>query len=794
MRLLGCVFIAVLSGSAMAFGGEDLLLGRPWWHEAISREAARRAGFSYADPNRTFETAPLSAADSVAWHADYLDSYLYSPIWWGKGVYQGNWKRFKASMVGHDTLVRLHFDDLVTTSQVEGAYQRYLDGALAGLMYAAEKNDPYLAQQILGCGLHAIQDFYSHSNWIDSVSRRGIIGRQEPQAAWRARHATPNADLPDMLLAQIRPPQRPPQLPNQRDPKLPVGKKADGETWFEMSVAERSKLTLYTGTYEHDESHGVHHHGKYSLSASIMNQPGVRQVLQVACLPISPMSNSGMCQTYRAHMRNSEPVQVNIGTLKPSNVVYLGPPGIALDTTWLAPIGVRERGLKDLDPNQAFYCAVHLAEQASYEYLMILENAMKRNNLESFWKRVKTQRSVFTTRTQQWENYSKLGYLFYGGGDYPAPKNDKEEWFLIATVETANKRLAGTDADIFATVSYPGGSKRQLLDYNPVDDRFNPQGPQRNNILLAFNDHEKGDKTNYLLGPFPQKPSRITLENDALKPGEALREIFAAIGEGIKNFFKGLRTKLLSIIGGNADHVVDGKRIFEPDELKGLRGPKDFTVELDGGKEGHYRVHGTITPVGGREDAGRRYSVDLKRLQCIDESNWDRGSNSDEPFVIAMVSAMPDGTTGMVARQAKRTQVYNDVDDGESREMTLSWSYVVPDNGMITVPMTLFESDSERSSDRDKLMREFEQGYDESTRSASARLTAAIGAAIANDWEVGALSCVTFSRNRLIWSGESLKRKTLNKVLGPKDTHSERLFSGIKVSAVQHKDLLTVPD
>jgi len=133
---------------ASAFSGEDILRGNPWYHQVLTEKAARACGFSEA------------AIGSLKWHADYIDSYAYNPLWWA----DGGLNRLKVSLATYDELAKLHFDDLFTTAQVEANWRRILAGTLLGLLWAKEQNDVSAAQNILGVSLHAIQDFYAHSN------------------------------------------------------------------------------------------------------------------------------------------------------------------------------------------------------------------------------------------------------------------------------------------------------------------------------------------------------------------------------------------------------------------------------------------------------------------------------------------------------------------------------------------------------------------------------------------------------------------------------------------------------
>ena len=117
--------------------------GTGWYHELITREAAREATtWSVPPENLTGENAHLigpTAADALAWHADYLDSYLYSPLWWFGPTSGGGWDRFVVAMMQRDDLAALHFDDLTSSAQVRSVWRRILGGTVAGLFWAAER-------------------------------------------------------------------------------------------------------------------------------------------------------------------------------------------------------------------------------------------------------------------------------------------------------------------------------------------------------------------------------------------------------------------------------------------------------------------------------------------------------------------------------------------------------------------------------------------------------------------------------------------------------------------------------
>jgi hypothetical protein len=155
---------------AHAFGTEDLLNG-PFHHEVITEEAAKAVEFKGELSSETSgNAARTEALHTLGWNADYIDSYLYSPYWWAADA---GLDRFKVSLSTSHELERLHFDDLFSSDQVHHTWRRYTTGTMAGLLWAANryKNGDtsaiHAAQNIVSVSLHAMQDFYSHSNWVD---------------------------------------------------------------------------------------------------------------------------------------------------------------------------------------------------------------------------------------------------------------------------------------------------------------------------------------------------------------------------------------------------------------------------------------------------------------------------------------------------------------------------------------------------------------------------------------------------------------------------------------------------
>lgn len=393
---LGATLVFLIPLLARPFAGEDFLLGNPWHHEAISEDAMRARGFG------------AQALDEVAWHADYVDSYLYNPLWW----IQGGLSRYKVAMASFTDLSHVHFDDNFSGEHVRRTWRRYLSGCMAGLVWAAEHNDVSAARNILGVSLHANQDFYSHSNWIDAPERRT-------------------------------------------------------KTWFEYPVADRNKLAVYIGAYELPEQLGVKHHGKITPGCTVLRQGALKPMLDAGCSAFSPLHNHKICDMYD-ECKTGTPIQPSLFGLKvPGNVLYAAPPGINVDARWSAGIGVKVRGLTDITGDQAFDTARALAQRSSEQWLTKVEGRMNAMGFGAFWNQVKSAPTT-GTKEQQYESFAKFPHQFIGAGTYPADlTKPEEEYYLRVQINTANVANAGTDSDIYLEAA----GKRFLLDYMP---RANP--------------------------------------------------------------------------------------------------------------------------------------------------------------------------------------------------------------------------------------------------------------------------------------------------------------------------------
>lgn len=753
----------MLIPAAHAFGGEDVRHGRPWHHlDMTLRALAGDENAGAATPGDYFEGAGFSrdAAMSVAWHADYIDSYLYNPIFWAQGGLTS--RRFKAAMAMFDDLAKLHHDDTFTTAGLKDNWKRYGAGTLIGLYWASmqgDNGDVAAAHNILGVSVHALQDFYSHTNWMDNQGRRNT-------------------------------------------------------TWLSTPVATRDGYSLYSGGYELPEHQAPHHHGAYSLSCSILNRSAVQSTIGSLCGGLSPIQSTSLCTSYRA-CQGGEAVRMNVSGIETDDLVYLHPTGIALDTTLITRIGARERNLIDqngasrgnraqrglspeacnkivnfgvscdhdvrgetctrirsprqcqTDSDYLFAQTKRLAGLTTTQWVNLIGEAMEAMGPRqaAFWQRVKTTGSTVTQRERQFEYFSQLPFQFLSTGPFPianprvgghASANSSDGYFLRLKIRTSNDSLSGTDADIKAIVRGSGNQRREfLLDYLPTS---NAEG-RTDNRLLVYNDFEQGDNDVYTIGPMPFEPRSVTLKNEAADAGDVFEALWDDFVDGLDELGTDLRRLFIGIIGGNADYLGTTSHHAHVNQLMATiradGGTSRRSMVINAGNDGRYRVYFTYREVNSgltaqqRRDGWKAIEFSVDQLKCHRESEWDRGSNSDEPFVFISISAL----NGLADNRlwTYRRGPFNDVDDGETRNMRRndnSHKTIVklPPEGGVVLAMQMFESDDENTHDRNQLYQTFRTGLDEETRRGNGRFIDAVGSATASDWKVRSMEVFAFQR------------------------------------------------
>lgn len=102
---------------------------------------------------RGFGESSIGAVQVANWLTDY---YSTSPT--SRNVVQSG-------------LEKLHFDNLYDTGDVSEYWGWLVHNARAAARHAAESDDPVVMLSVLGLFLHAVQDFYAHSNWVETHPR-----------------------------------------------------------------------------------------------------------------------------------------------------------------------------------------------------------------------------------------------------------------------------------------------------------------------------------------------------------------------------------------------------------------------------------------------------------------------------------------------------------------------------------------------------------------------------------------------------------------------------------------------
>ena len=70
-----------------------------------------------------------------------------------------------------DDLEKLHFDNLFSTEETVRYWGWFMNNLREATRQAAKDNDALAMLTTLSMALHATQDFYSHSNWVESHPR-----------------------------------------------------------------------------------------------------------------------------------------------------------------------------------------------------------------------------------------------------------------------------------------------------------------------------------------------------------------------------------------------------------------------------------------------------------------------------------------------------------------------------------------------------------------------------------------------------------------------------------------------
>jgi hypothetical protein len=132
-------------------------------HFDVTREAMQDQGFG----NTAIEVAQLEN-----WLTDYYSS---SPT----------------SSIKSET-AKLHFDNLLNTQQVSNYWGHFTVNTRNAVQQATRERDSLKLLTLIGISLHAVQDFYTHSNWVEA---RGYSPSLFQSATWFDEPLSPSSTI-----------------------------------------------------------------------------------------------------------------------------------------------------------------------------------------------------------------------------------------------------------------------------------------------------------------------------------------------------------------------------------------------------------------------------------------------------------------------------------------------------------------------------------------------------------------------------------------------------------------------
>ena len=182
-----------------------------WWHAECTRKAMVANGFS----------ADARLATQVS---NYLTDFFPAYNIANEKLASAGLSRLQLN--GDLSYEYMHFDAVYTTADIEQNWKLFFDNTVRALKKYAASTDvkpgfrlPVLFN-IIGASLHTIQDFYSHSNWVNLYTSM----QQSP---------------------------------------VPI--------WYDVDAKARKKLDLFTGAYPDGSSRGHKNHGDLNKDCSTRN-------------------------------------------------------------------------------------------------------------------------------------------------------------------------------------------------------------------------------------------------------------------------------------------------------------------------------------------------------------------------------------------------------------------------------------------------------------------------------------------------------------------------------------------
>jgi hypothetical protein len=542
----------------------------------------------------------------------------------------------------------------------------------------------------------------------------------------------------------------------------------------------RTVWSLHTGMYEHGLQRGQQPHGKFAFDCTVLaNLPlGLRD----AAVPIlSLFGMEDLANRWRACTgATSAPANppTIAGISAPAGLLVLNPTGIALDSRWMSGISRANRAVDDtsLTGSQLFDIAVGLARRTSVQWLQELDR-IGTTSLEAirpgFWNRVTTEPRAGVGQPSAWSPnppspadiaqfeapHRQLHRLLAAGTYPPPPQETADGWWLRVTLGTADVPNAGTDADVWLHAA--GAPEPFLLDHGR---RRALDGSWSENRILEWNDFEAGSRTAYVVGPFAQRPSALTLVTRSATAGDILVGAWNDLTHAVESIIEWFGDFFLTLVGGHADHIGDAVLALSWDQLVVIAQQGHLTpvaLEFNNPTEGHYRLEANVWAYVSGDDL--YCTVDWHTLRCETESDWDRFTTEDEPFVLILATAPGTGEA-----QKDLVGPFGGVDTGEFRSANVppATMTVLRGTGLILAAQ-FWESDDETLAQREEMRDRFAEDYEGRVDNPRSEFLDAVGRALAPQWKLRDIEVFAFRRNAVVEAGTVMPRSTLNTWIVP---------------------------
>lgn len=146
-KAVSIVLLIVISSSGL-FGPREAYAFDTGHHSDLTRAAMQHYGF---------QKDAIKVVQVANWLTDFYSNH--------PNKFTGS--RPKVSSY----LNKLHFDNLTTPDELKKYWSRLVKNTRDSVQFATSQKDELMFLTVLGHSLHAVQDFYSHSNWVEEHPR-----------------------------------------------------------------------------------------------------------------------------------------------------------------------------------------------------------------------------------------------------------------------------------------------------------------------------------------------------------------------------------------------------------------------------------------------------------------------------------------------------------------------------------------------------------------------------------------------------------------------------------------------